>query len=225
MAALALKPVSVAQPNTQDRVPTRRWLCVLGVLLGCFMAVLNIVLTNSSLRDIAGSLGASADEISCTSPAIRNYPANLLCEIIATFVLVIVAGAMNSKLVLSGGAAAGVSPYLISCVAWGIGISLGGTTGYAINPARDLAPRAAHAALPIAGKGGSDWRYAWMPVLGPAIGPSQGASCFICYMLRPDAIAINDLASSIRRNRMAQTTHADSHRWFGSTRRSAMIAS
>ena len=110
----------------------------------------------------------------CTSPAIRNYPANLLCEIIATFVLVIVIGAMTSRLVLPGGGAAGVTPYLVSCVVWGIGISLGGTTGYAINPARDLAPRAAHAALPIAGKGGSDWRYAWVPVLGPVIGAIVG---------------------------------------------------
>jgi glycerol uptake facilitator len=117
----------------------------------------------------------------CTSPAIRNYPANLLCEIIATFVLVIVAGAMSSKLVLSGGAAAGISQYLVSCVVWGIGISLGGTTGYAINPARDLAPRAAHAALPIAGKGGSDWRYAWVPVLGPAIGAIAGG--FLLHLL------------------------------------------
>ena len=106
----------------------------------------------------------------CTSPAVRNYPANLLCECIATFVLVIVAGAMSSKLVLTTGAAAGVSPYLISCLIWGIGLSLGGTTGYAINPARDFPPRLAHALLPIAGKGSSDWQYAWVPILGPVIG-------------------------------------------------------
>jgi glycerol uptake facilitator protein len=81
-----------------------------------------------------------------------------------------VAGAMSSKLVLSGGAAAGLSPYLVSCVVWGIALLLGGTTGYAINPACDLAPHAAYAALAIAGKGGSDWQYAWVPVLGPAIG-------------------------------------------------------
>jgi glycerol uptake facilitator protein len=72
--------------------------------------------------------------------------------------------------VLSTGAAAGVSPYLVSCLVWSIGLSLGATTGYAINPARDLGPRLAHAILPIAGKGGSDWGYAPIPVLGPIIG-------------------------------------------------------
>jgi glycerol uptake facilitator protein len=103
----------------------------------------------------------------CTSPAVRNYPANLFYECVATFVLVIVAGAMSSKLVLSSGAAAGVSPYLVSCLVWGIGLSLGGTTGYAINPARDFGPRMAHALLPIPGKTNSDWRYAWIPFSVP----------------------------------------------------------
>jgi glycerol uptake facilitator protein len=108
----------------------------------------------------------------CTAPAVRNYPANLISEIIATFVLVIVAGSMSSKLVLSNGAAAGLSPYLISCLVWGIGLSLGGTTGYAINPARDFGPRLAHAALPIAGKTHSDWAYSWVPIIGPVLGAS-----------------------------------------------------
>jgi glycerol uptake facilitator protein len=108
----------------------------------------------------------------CTAPAVRNYPANLISEIIATFVLVIVAGSMSSKLVLSSGAAAGLSPYLISCLVWGIGLSLGGTTGYAINPARDFGPRLAHTALPIAGKTHSDWAYSWVPIIGPVLGAS-----------------------------------------------------
>jgi glycerol uptake facilitator protein len=106
----------------------------------------------------------------CTAPAIRNIPANLFCEAVATFVLVLVAGSMSSKLVLSTGAAAGLSPYLVSCLIWSIGLSLGGATGYAINPARDLGPRIAHALLPIAGKGASDWSYAWIPVFGPILG-------------------------------------------------------
>jgi glycerol uptake facilitator protein len=106
----------------------------------------------------------------CTIPAIRNTFANFLSEVIATFVLVIVVGAISSKLVLGNGAVAGLGPYLVSCVVWGIGLSLGGTTGYAINPARDLGPRLAHALLPIPGKGGSDWRYAPIPILGPALG-------------------------------------------------------
>jgi glycerol uptake facilitator protein len=106
----------------------------------------------------------------CTAPAIRSYGANLFSEFAATFVLVIVAGAMGSKLVLSQGAANGMGPYLVSCLIWGIGLSLGGATGYAINPGRDFGPRLAHAVLPIAGKGGSDWSYAWVPVVGPMLG-------------------------------------------------------
>ena len=89
----------------------------------------------------------------CTSPAIRNPSANLLSEIIGTFVLILVASAIGSKAGAPLGPAPGLSPYLVGCLVWGIGLSLGGTTGYAINPARDLGPRIAHAILPIAGKG------------------------------------------------------------------------
>jgi len=106
----------------------------------------------------------------CTSPAIRNPGANLLSEIIGTFVLVLVVGAIFSKAVAAGGPSAGLGPYLVGSLVWGIGLSLGGTTGYAINPARDLGPRIAHALLPIAKKGGSDWSYAGVPILGPLIG-------------------------------------------------------
>lgn len=106
----------------------------------------------------------------CTSPAIRNPGANLLSEIIGTFVLVLVVGAIFSKAVAAGGPAAGLGPYLVGSLVWGIGLSLGGTTGYAINPARDLGPRIAHALLPIAKKGGSDWGYAGVPIFGPLIG-------------------------------------------------------
>ncbi len=105
-----------------------------------------------------------------TSPAFRNYGWALFCETAATFVLVIVAGGMSSKLVLTTGAAAGLSPLLVSFLIWSVGLSLGATTGYAINPARDFGPRLAHALLPIAGKGGSDWSYAWVPVVGPLLG-------------------------------------------------------
>jgi glycerol uptake facilitator protein len=106
----------------------------------------------------------------CTSPAIRNLPANVTSEIIGTAVLVLVAGAISSKLALATGTAPGFSPYLVACLVWSIGLSLGATTGYAINPARDLGPRIAHALLPIAGKGNSDWGYAFVPILGPFIG-------------------------------------------------------
>jgi len=106
----------------------------------------------------------------CTAPAIRHPLANLLSEIIATFVLVFVVGAIFSKNVAASGPAAGIGPYLVGSLVWGIGLSLGGPTGYAINPARDLGPRLAHAILPIAGKRDSDWAYAPIPVLGPLAG-------------------------------------------------------
>jgi glycerol uptake facilitator protein len=106
----------------------------------------------------------------CTAPAIRNVLANLFSEIVGTFVLVFVVGAIFSKAVSATGPAAGLGAYLVGSLVWGIGLSLGGTTGYAINPARDLGPRIAHAILPIAGKGGSDWSYAPIPVIGPLLG-------------------------------------------------------
>jgi glycerol uptake facilitator protein len=106
----------------------------------------------------------------CTSPAIRAPFANLISEIVGTFVLVLVADAIFSKGVSATGPAAGLGPYLVGSLVWGIGLSLGGTTGYAINPARDLGPRIAHAILPIPQKEGSDWGYAAIPIVGPLIG-------------------------------------------------------
>jgi glycerol uptake facilitator protein len=106
----------------------------------------------------------------CTAPAIRSFVANMISEIIGTFILVFVIGAIFSKAVSASGPAPGLGTYLVASLVWGIGLSLGGTTGYAINPARDFGPRCAHAVLPIAGKGGSDWGYAVVPVFGPLIG-------------------------------------------------------
>ena len=84
--------------------------------------------------------------------------------------LVLVADAIFSKAVSTAGPAAGLGPYLVGSLVWGIGLSLGGTTGYAINPARDLGPRIAHSILPIPKKEGSDWGYAAIPILGPLVG-------------------------------------------------------
>ena len=107
----------------------------------------------------------------CTGPAIRDPKANWLSEIIGTFVLVMAISALTSKAVGTGpGIPAGLSPYLVGMIVWGVGLSLGGTTGYAINPARDFGPRLAHAVLPIHGKAGSDWDYAAVPILGPIVG-------------------------------------------------------
>jgi glycerol uptake facilitator protein len=106
----------------------------------------------------------------CTGPAIRNALHNLISEIGATFVLVFVIGAIFSKAAASAGLASGLGPYLVGTLVWGLGLSLGGTTGFAINPARDLGPRTAHSVLPNSGKGGSDWGHAGIPVFGPLIG-------------------------------------------------------
>ena len=106
----------------------------------------------------------------CTAPAIRHIPANILSEIIGTFVLVLVAAAISSTHFAPSGLPAGVGPVIVGFLVWGIGLSLGGPTGYAINPARDLGPRIVHALLPVAGKGPSEWDYAAIPVLGPVIG-------------------------------------------------------
>ncbi len=109
-----------------------------------------------------------------TAPAIRSYPSNVTTEIIGTFVLVLGVGAIFGHATL-GHPSIGIGPYLVGVLVWGIGLSLGGPTGYAINPARDLGPRLAHAVLPIHGKGTSDWRYAWVPIVGPLIGASLAA--------------------------------------------------
>jgi glycerol uptake facilitator protein len=111
-----------------------------------------------------------------TGPAIRNTATNLVSEIIGTFVLVhIVFSIFSAAASGDSGPAAGVGPYLVAALVWGIGLSLGGPTGYAINPARDLGPRIAHAVLPIAGKGDSDWSYSWIPVVGPIAGGALAA--------------------------------------------------
>jgi len=100
-----------------------------------------------------------------TGPAIRSPLANVVSEAIGTFILV-----LGVASIFAGQVAGGMGPFLVAGLVWGIGLSLGGTTGYAINPARDLAPRIAHAILPIHGKGGSDFSYSWIPVIGPILG-------------------------------------------------------
>lgn len=123
----------------------------------------------------------------CTAPAIRRKGANLLTEIIGTVVLVfgVLAIGDNAQVLnstrdldLSVVFSGGIQPMLVGVLVWGLGLSLGGPTGYAINPARDLGPRIAHALLPIAGKGDSDWGYSWVPIVGPVIGGILGAVAY-----------------------------------------------
>jgi glycerol uptake facilitator protein len=108
-----------------------------------------------------------------TAPEIRSYGQNLLTEILATFALV-----FGILFIIANEFTAGLAPFVIGFFIFAIGLSLGGPTGYAINPARDLGPRIAHAVLPIAGKGDSDWAYSWVPVVGPIIGGVLGGLFF-----------------------------------------------
>jgi len=121
----------------------------------------------------------------CTQPAIKNIPVNLCSEILGTFILLfVVLYSSGAELLLGdndptpiGLGALGAIP--VAFLVWVIGLSLGGTTGYAINPARDLAPRIVHQLLPIKDKAGGDWSYAWVPVAGPLIGGSLAAGLFL----------------------------------------------
>jgi glycerol uptake facilitator protein len=114
--------------------------------------------------------------IFCTAPAIRNVPANIMTEVIATTTLVGVGFAFGASAVSPTGLPPGFAPYLWGMLVWVLGLCLGGPTGYAMNPARDFGPRLAHAILPIAGKGASDWGYAVVPIIAPLIGGALGAA-------------------------------------------------
>ncbi|MBD1373944.1 aquaporin family protein [Hazenella sp. IB182357] len=135
---------------------------MVGAILGAVLVWLHYYPHWKETDDAEAKLACFA-----TAPAIRHTPSNILSELIGTFVLVFVLLALGAEgLVFSDGVKTMVVGFLIVS----IGLSLGGTTGYAINPARDLGPRIAHAILPIAGKGSSDWKYAWIPVVGPILG-------------------------------------------------------
>jgi glycerol uptake facilitator protein len=111
----------------------------------------------------------------CTAPAIRNTVANIITEVIGTFALVFGVLAITDP---GNDLTSGLAPLLVGLLVFAIGLSLGGPTGYAINPARDLGPRIMHAILPIPGKGPSDWGYAWIPVVAPIIGGVIGALAY-----------------------------------------------
>jgi glycerol uptake facilitator protein len=122
----------------------------------------------------------------CTAPEIRSWGDNFMAEVVGTVVLVfgVLAIGANAgelragEIDLSAVFSMGLNPFLVGVLVWGIGLSLGGPTGYAINPARDLGPRLAHAVLPLRARGDSDWGYAWIPILGPIVGGIVGAWLF-----------------------------------------------
>lgn len=147
---------------------------LLGAILGAAIVWLAYLPHWAETKDPAAKLGVFA-----TGPAIRHGFSNVLCEAIATFFLMFVIWMIFSKQV--GAIPAGLGPYIVGVLIWALGLSLGGPTGYAMNPARDLGPRIAHAILPIAGKGGSDWGYAWVPIVGPLVGATAAyVVAFLC---------------------------------------------
>ena len=155
---------------------------MIGAFLGAVLVWLAYLPHWRETPDPGAKLG-----IFCTGPAIRSTGANLITEIVGTAVLMfgILAIAANAQTLARPGDvdlsvvfSRGLQPLLVGVLVLGIGLSLGGPTGYAINPARDLGPRLAHALLPIPGKGASDWGYSWIPVVGPIIGGIAGAGLY-----------------------------------------------
>ena len=148
-------------------------------MIGAFLGGVIVWLAYLPHWSITEDKGAKL-AVFCTGPAVRKPSQNLVTEIIGSFVLVLGVLAILSpkNLVPNSGFDAGFAPFLVGVLVWAIGLSLGGPTGYAINPARDLGPRLAHFFLPIAGKGDSDWGYAWVPVIGPILGGVLGAVCY-----------------------------------------------
>ncbi|CAM2789578.1 MIP/aquaporin family protein [Flavobacterium frigoris] len=150
---------------------------IIGAMLGAFLVWLSHKDHFAATEDETGKLACFS-----TVPAIRNYSSNLISEIIGTFVLIFVifylggpeismAVAVDAKIGLGS-----IGALPVAILVWAIGLSLGGTTGYAINPARDLSPRIVHSLLL---KGSSDWSYAWVPIVGPIIGSSLASLCYL----------------------------------------------
>ncbi|HWH57014.1 MAG TPA: MIP/aquaporin family protein [Terriglobales bacterium] len=143
---------------------------ILGGFTGAILVWLVYLPHWKETPDTSAKLG-----IFCTIPAIRKLPTNFLCEMIVTIFLVVIGFSFGSKELAPAGLAPGFSPWFWGVLVWVLGLSLGGPTGYAINPARDLGPRLAHAVLPISGKGRSDWGYALIPVVAPLVGGALAA--------------------------------------------------
>ena len=145
---------------------------ILAQLIGAFLGAVLVYFTYlphwKGTEDPGAKLGVFA-----TSPAIRHPLSNVIAEMTGTFALVLGIIALGTNAITDG-----LNPFLVGMLIVVIGMALGGPTGYAINPARDLGPRIAHAILPIPGKGDSGWSYAWVPIVGPIIGGVFGALFF-----------------------------------------------
>lgn len=156
-----------------NEVPGYIFAQLLGAIAGAIIVYLHYLPHWKITNDPAVKLGVFA-----TSPAIPHTFSNLLSEIIGTFILV-----LGLLFIGANDFTEGLNPIAVGLLIVVIGMSLGGTTGYAINPARDLGPRIAHFILPIPGKGKSNWGYAWIPVIGPIMGGSLGAVCYKAFYL------------------------------------------
>jgi glycerol uptake facilitator protein len=150
---------------------------MLGAFMGAFLVWL-MYYDHLQRTNKPGSVLA----VFCTGPAVRNYVSNIASEIIGSFVLIFVVFYVTKGEIIATKTAIGlgsVGAIPVAFLVWAIGLSLGGTTGYAINPARDLGPRIMHAILPIKSKGSSDWAYAWIPILGPILGAAIAAGLYM----------------------------------------------
>lgn len=146
---------------------------VLGAMIGAALVYLHYLPHWKNTPDASAKLA-----VFCTAPAIRHTTGNFISEFIGTFVLMFGLSALGANRF-----AEGLNPLVVGALVLAIGHSLGGTTGYAINPARDLGPRIVHALLPIPGKGGSDWAYAWIPVVAPILGGIGGALAYRTFLM------------------------------------------
>lgn len=179
--AVTLGLAAIGECSWTKDVPVYLSAQMLGAMLGA-------VLMAATYKPHWGATDDANLKLACysTSPAIHDPPWNFLTEFLGTFVLVFVVLAIGSNSSALGDYDVnlpkafewGVNPMLVGLLVLGIGMCLGGPTGYAINPARDLGPRIVHALLPIPGKRDSNWSYAWVPVLGPALGGIAGAVVF-----------------------------------------------
>ncbi len=145
---------------TPDTLPLYIAGQMLGAMLGAALVYLHYLPHWGRTSDPGAKLA-----VFCTAPAVRHTTGNLISEFLGTFILLFGLSALGANRFADG-----LNPLIVGALVLAIGHSLGGTTGYAINPARDLGPRIAHALLPIPGKGGSDWGYAWIPVVAPILG-------------------------------------------------------